>query len=478
MGRSGRAAAGRRRPADDTGAGDHHEPTPRPWGPYAPAATDGTDAYAPIAPDPYAPGYAPGFAPGDPVRPVPTARTAHRRLRVRLPIPPGPTGTDRPRTRRVPTAAARRPTPAARRPARSRLPGGDPRTRAIPAARRTPAHRVPRGYPGYPGYPGGPNDPSAQPGYPGYPGYPPGLAYQAPKPGCVPLRPLGLSDILDGTFTAIRRNPKVMLGLSAAVGIASALVMFAAQAVFIHSLRNVSVRSSSDPTGETSLGALLGGEAGTVLAFIISLVLGAFLTGMLTIAITQDALGHKLSIGEVWQRVRPRLVRLVLLSLIIGTVPIIGLFFCIAPGVWLWGIWTVAVPAMMVERTKVFESLGRSFTLVKGTFWRVWGIRALGTLIAVVIGSMISVPFGLASGVGSALSSAGSDAGPSLLALALAALGSAVSTTITAPIRSGIDALLYVDLRMRKEGLDIALRQAVSESAASGPVAPRPGPFG
>ena len=36
----------------------------------------------------------------------------------------------------------------------------------------------------------------------------------APKPGIVPLRPLGVGEILDGAFTSMRRYPKATLGLS------------------------------------------------------------------------------------------------------------------------------------------------------------------------------------------------------------------------------------------------------------------------
>ena len=40
---------------------------------------------------------------------------------------------------------------------------------------------------------------------------------QAPKPGVIPLRPIGVGEILDGSFTSIRRNPKATLGIAAVV---------------------------------------------------------------------------------------------------------------------------------------------------------------------------------------------------------------------------------------------------------------------
>lgn len=50
---------------------------------------------------------------------------------------------------------------------------------------------------------------------PGWPVPPPGgfHGYQAPpKPGIIPLRPLGLGEILDGAFQACRRNPLSTFG--------------------------------------------------------------------------------------------------------------------------------------------------------------------------------------------------------------------------------------------------------------------------
>src|SRR5689334_11680244 len=84
-------------------------------------------------------------------------------------------------------------------------------------------------YPGYPppGYQGYP-----PPGYQGYPppGYPP-FGYQALppappaiKPGVIPLRPLTLTDILNGAFSYIRTNPKATLGLTTVVVVIAQLI--------------------------------------------------------------------------------------------------------------------------------------------------------------------------------------------------------------------------------------------------------------
>ncbi|WP_235313120.1 hypothetical protein, partial [Staphylococcus aureus] len=68
---------------------------------------------------------------------------------------------------------------------------------------------------------------------PGWPPAPQGHfnGYQAPpKPGIIPLRPLGLGEILDGAFQACRRNPLCTFGTAilfqVIVGVVTVLLMF------------------------------------------------------------------------------------------------------------------------------------------------------------------------------------------------------------------------------------------------------------
>jgi hypothetical protein len=85
--------------------------------------------------------------------------------------------------------------------------------------------------------------------------------------------------------------------------------------------------------------------------------------------------------------------------------------------------------------------------------------------------------------------------------LLIGAVGGIVAGAITQPISAGVTVLLYVDLRMRREGLDLALQTATSDgqapaddfatvwrpagpegpagavaSAGAAPTAPQPGP--
>src|SRR5215510_6791931 len=98
--------------------------------------------------------------------------------------------------------------------------------------------------------PGGEPPPYGQP--PPY-GYAPPAA---PAPGGVPLRPLGVGDILSGAFTLIRRNPVATLGLAAIVqtvyGICGAFISWQE----VNATHQLNLDLARTPTGDQAANAL------------------------------------------------------------------------------------------------------------------------------------------------------------------------------------------------------------------------------
>jgi hypothetical protein len=274
---------------------------------------------------------------------------------------------------------------------------------------------------------------------------------------------LNVGEILDGSFQVVRRNPRATLGLAAIIAVISAAV----STTFVVLTDNININTTTQDDGTSRNVGLLGGElSGAFSVLVLGTLLGAILTGMLAAVVTEDVLGMKLTIGQAWQRARSRMWALFGLALVTTILEVLGLIPCLVIGVYLWGVWAVAVPAMMVEGTSVWGSLRRSRRLVNGTFWRVWGIRALGTILLSLVSALIAGPFTLIG-----LFAGGDQFGdPHLSAvyIAFTAVGSIISTTVTAPVRAAVDALLYVDLRMRKEGLDLVLQQRAAQLAVPG----------
>ena len=125
--------------------------------------------------------------------------------------------------------------------------------------------------------------------------------------------------------------------------------------------------------------------------------------------------------------------------------------------------------ALIVERRRLGAAIRRSWALTRGAevFWRVLGIRLLVWISFVVASGVVVGAVNLLLGLGGTLifvNGGGQDTlefiatiGTSLVAAGMAALG-AVITGSTA-------ALLYVDTRMRREGLDLELARYVETPA-------------
>jgi len=146
---------------------------------------------------------------------------------------------------------------------------------------------------------------------------------------------------------------------------------------------------------------------------------------------------------------------------------IVGIVLALAA--WVFGAiltvrWHLAIPVVMLERLGPLKSLGRSWRLVRRSSWRVFGILLLTYLIVGIAVEVISVPFALGSG-GLSLLTARTNV--NVVGLVVQAIGQIISGTLAAPMISGVIVLLYTDLRMRREGMDITLQAATAGGAAN-----------
>lgn len=304
-------------------------------------------------------------------------------------------------------------------------------------------------------------DPSRRPGEP--------AAASGERARAVPLSPaeapritsMDLVEVMDGSFRALRRNPKATLGLSAVVVTVQQLLVVAVHAVTGN--LPTAVGFLSDTTSLTLVDGL-----GTVIGLLLSAVVGAVLTGMIVVVVAEDVLGRHSTVGEVWRRLRPRTAGLLLAALITGVLPFVGLALLVLPGLVLWAGWALTIPVLVLERLGPLQSIRRSWQLVRPDLWRVWSIRAVAAMLAWVIQSLLALPL-LAIGTALVISAAddGSGRGRPLLA-AVAALAGVVGGTVAAPFLSGVLALIYVDRRVRAEGLDLVLLQHARQGTPGG----------
>ncbi len=365
-----------------------------------------------------------------------------------------------------------------------------------------------QGYGQHPGSQSGYGQPGyGQPGY-GQPGYgPAGGAWpthapSAPKPGVIPLRPLVVGEILDGAFSSIRQNPKATLGL-AAILMTIAGVITTTITLIMRGLTGGISQTTLGPNATSAqvwhfvgrVFAVLGAPA--LVSIVLAILMQSILAGLLTAVIGRGVLGHRITAGEAWRIAAPRLpavvgaafavvgilvalwalLGLVLLGLSLAGAPtalivglgVLGFFPVLVLTIWFGVMLSLATPAVVLERQSPLQSLRRSWRLVSRSFWRVFGILLLAGLIVAIAGGILQFPFAIASGA-TAFGSGGvlSGNGPGVVSTLIGAVGGIVASTVTRPIAAGVIVLLYVDMRMRKEGLDLALQTAAGSEQAPG----------
>jgi hypothetical protein len=285
-----------------------------------------------------------------------------------------------------------------------------------------------------------------------WPAYAPGWTPAAPKPGIVPLRPLSVGEILDGAFTAIRRYPRTVLGLSASIAAIQQLLAFVV---------DISTGGFASPTANelTALGTVSG-----LITLLINAILATVLAGMLTIVIGDAVIARSAPIRAVWLRLRPLMWRLIGASFLAAVLPWLGLIALIVGGVLLWVALSFTTPALVLERLTIRRALRRSWRLTMASFWRVLGIRLLAWLLASFLAGILALPGAIIAFASTASSFDGAGGHIGLGAEIAIRLSSFLANAITLPFVAGVVALLYIDSRMRTEALDVTLVRAATEN--------------
>ncbi len=339
-------------------------------------------------------------------------------------------------------------------------------------------------------------------------GWEPAEAWQAPpapRPGTIPLRPLGVGDILEGTIRTLRRAPGATFGASVVVfGIAAAVQVL----VLLPGLRAVtslpdpglldgSLAARSPEEVEAALRTF--GEAvaalpwrtiviGVSVASGVALAAYAVLVGVVVLATSEAAIGRPVGLRSAVARAAPRSPRLgvtvvlvalavaapwivvalaallaaaladVVLAALAAAGSLLALGVSAVVGVRL----SLSTTAVMLERRELVRSdtprpispwyaMRRSASLVRGAWWRTLGILLLASLVAGALAQLLALPVSLLLGAGVANLS---------VTIWATLIASVLSQVVVMPVTTVVLALVYLDRRMRTEGLAEAMIQA------------------
>ena len=286
------------------------------------------------------------------------------------------------------------------------------------------------------------------------------------------LRPMGIGELLDAAFRLYRAKWRLFMGIVALV----LVPMNLAQALLGRLLIQPAVENlppvPTEPGGQNAIteevfrSFFLRIGLGVLIFTVVGLFVTAFITAALARGATDVYLGGEPTIGTTFRYAIRRVHSIVwvtflgILTFLIAAVPIVAvallvaavpeagplLFFAVIGGVILAILvfirFTFGSIAVVVEDLRGKKALGRSWRLSKGSFWRIFGTLLLASILAGILTFVIAIGFTIAGGAEDRFF--------------LGTIGQTLGAIVAQPFSSIIVVLLYFDLRIRKEGLDLA----------------------
>lgn len=324
-----------------------------------------------------------------------------------------------------------------------------------------------------------------------------------PKPGLIPLRPLGFGTLLGAPFAVLRRSPRTTLGVALLVqGVGSVLALLIYGVIAVLAVGRVTQAeiADRDAVGAGSLAIVV---LAALIPLAVTLATGALVQGVVVLEVSRAVLGERPTLRALLGRLRGRFWALVgwtvlqgvgVLVLVLaaaalsvplfllggqdaGTSAVIGGILVLvlaglaatAVGVWLATKLALVPSLLVIERLPLRRAVARSWRLVTGGFWRTFGALVLMAVIIQAAGQVVSTPFSLLIPIGGALIAPTDPNAQIVASVVVALLSVAVGLVVGAVgtvLQSAVTGLVYLDRRIRREGFDLVLLRHVEERAA------------
>lgn len=281
------------------------------------------------------------------------------------------------------------------------------------------------------------------------------------------LRPLSTGEILDRTFTLYRRNFLLFLGISAIPHVlVLVLNLLRVSLTFSGSaLSRVTMHPggavTTTPPGMPSLNGIMAGAVIGLSVVVVSLIAYLLSQGGTVFAVSEIYLGRTITIAESFRRVSGELLNLFGVVMLNGLATLAGFICLFIPGVYILCRLIVCVPAALVENIGARDSLERSYELTRDNAGRAFVILLLYFAVSIAAAGLFAWPFAIIMVV-----VAQKDPSQMILWLQLTTVGSFLANVLVTPILTIASAILYYDLRVRKEAFDIQLMMNPTGSTA------------
>jgi hypothetical protein len=262
------------------------------------------------------------------------------------------------------------------------------------------------------------------------------------------LRPRGIGEILDAAVSLYRARFGLLVRYAAIVvvpvQIFLTIVLLSAQPDGF----DVTISGNTSPQFDTSRAQFAALAVVLVLGWITSALVEA-----VTARIVADAyIGSDANPSAAARSAARRILTVLAVGLLVGLCQFAGLFLCIVGSLAVRAFFAVAVPVVILERRRVFASMGRSIELTRTHFWHTLGVVVSALLISVLLNVALAAALNVWAARG---------AGTTAVVITQG-LVNIVASCVTTPFVAAMAVALYFDLRIRDEAFDVQLAMAAA----------------
>jgi hypothetical protein len=261
------------------------------------------------------------------------------------------------------------------------------------------------------------------------PGEQPGSLPPPPDEIQLPRRRIG--ELISAAFDVYIKNAKQLLVIVAVIVVPLSVLSYVITKIALAGTEET-VRVGNQTVTTVDRGFFI-----ALLAILVTAALSVVISAILQAAILRGAaqatLGDPVDVEASYRWGLRRFGSILLVSILVGLIVGVGFLLLFIPGIIFLVMFSVAVPAVVMEGKRGREAMRRSWELVSGHFWHVLGV----IVVAFVITAVVSAIFSAIGGSNE------------VLAVILGTVGQ----VIVAPFSALVTVLLYLDVRARRENL-------------------------
>ena len=260
------------------------------------------------------------------------------------------------------------------------------------------------------------------------------------------LRPLSTGELLDRTFSLYRSHFGLFVGI------------FALPYLVVLAFRLVGLVFQSQTPQISNILMNLVWSMG---ALFLILIVSAASQAAAVVAVSNLHLDRPASVMDSFSTVKGEIPGVIGVSLLVGMASGVAFFAFIVPGVLLLIMWSLAVPAKVLEHRSATDSMSRSMELTKGSRGRIFVIGLLIFVLSIGVSWLLQWPILIAAGFSMKTGIQRMAIGWQVAAL----VADFVSRSLVGALGTIALSLVYYDQRVRKEAFDLQLMMSTIDAS-------------